>query len=312
MDNLLFQIIKAVRPAQWIKNLAVFAPIIFTGQLFNPFFFTLSLKTFLIFCGLSSGSYLINDTLDAPKDRLHPFKKNRPIAKGTLSPNLALIIAGFLIIFSLYLSTRITLPLFLGCLVFISLHLTYSLLLKHKPVIDILTIASCYILRVYAGEFATGFHLSIWLSLCVISLSLFIAIGKRRGELTLIKSFPKETIAKIRPALTSYSERLLDVYTSMFANSAWLTYSLYTFLEKPPHVYQKRHYLLEYISPAYSQRKWLMITIPLVIFGLMRYLHLIYERQKGESPEKVFLSDKPLLATVLLWGLTVIFIIYYL
>lgn len=312
MDNILFQLIKSLRPKQWIKNLAVFAPITFTGQLFNPLFFNLSFKTFVVFCLLSSGSYLVNDTLDAPKDRLHPFKKNRPIAKGTLPPSLALIAASLLIFFGFFFSLTISLPLFIGCLAFILIHIIYSLLLKHKPVVDILAIASCYILRVYAGEFATGFHLSIWLSLCVISLSLFLAIGKRRGELTLMQSFSKNTLIKTRSTLTSYSKRLLDIYTSMFANSTWLTYALYTFLEKPPRPSIKRYYLLEYISPAYSQRKWLMITIPLVIFGLMRYLQLIYEKQQGESPEKVLLSDKPLLATVIIWGLSVVFIIYYL
>jgi len=312
MDNIFFELIKALRPKQWIKNLAVFAPILFTGQLFNPYFFIISFKTFIIFSALSSGSYLINDILDAPKDKLHPFKKNRPIAKGTLPTSFALLTAITLIFFGLFFSLRITFSLFLGCVFFILLHLVYTFFLKHKPVVDILAIASCYIIRVYAGEFATGFHLSIWLSLCVISLSLFLAIGKRRGELTLMKSNLKQNTVTTRKTLNTYSEKLLDVYTAMFANSTWLTYALYTFLEKPPVIHLKRYYLLEYISPAYTERKLMMATIPFVIFGLMRYLQLIYEKHEGESPEKILLSDKPLLATVFTWIITTIFIIYYL
>jgi len=312
VDNVFFELIKAARPRQWIKNLAVFAPIVFTGQLFTPALFTITLKTFIIYCGLSSGSYLINDTLDASRDRLHPFKKDRPVAKGTLPAKIALSVGMLLMILFLYYSTKITFALFLGCLAFVAVHLVYSLYLKHKPVVDILAIASCYILRVYAGEFATGFHLSIWLSLCVISLSLFLAIGKRRGELTLIKNLSKETVTKTRETLNHYSKKLLDIYTSMFASSTWLTYSLYTFLEKPPLIHKKRYYLLDYLAPIYTQRKWLMITIPFVIFGLMRYLQLIYEKQEGESPEKILLSDKPLLATVIVWGISIIIIIYYL
>lgn len=176
-------------------------------------------------------------------------------------------------------------------------------------VIDILVITLAYVLRIYGGEVATGFHLSIWLFLTVLSLSLFLAIGKRRAELTLISSYqgvlPKDT----RLSLSHYSEKLLDTYIAMTAASTWITYAFYTFLERPPlsgWFWQSR--LGQFFSP-FPERKWLMLTIPFVLFGIMRYMQLIYEG-KGESPEVILTNDKTLLVTVLIWVLTVVLIIY--
>lgn len=174
-----------------------------------------------------------------------------------------------------------------------------------------MAIAFGYFIRVYAGEFATSYHLPVWLSLCVLSLSLFLAIGKRRSELTLLQGIKGE-IEKTRPSLGHYSERLLDVYTAMFANSTWITYAFYTFLEKPPVFGQRINSMFLDYFPEIAGRKWLMITIPLVLFGIMRYMQLIYEKKEGESPEKIITSDKQLLTAVFLYGMTVLIIIYLL
>lgn len=309
MLKFLYNLLKTARPRQWLKNLAVFAAVIFTGQLFNPELLRISLVAFLIFCVASSANYLINDVLDAPKDRNHPFKKNRPVASGVILPGEALFIALFLSLASVLAASYIGLGFLLIVLAFLILGLLYTLVLKNWAVVDILTITSSYILRVYAGEVATGFHISIWLFLTVLSLSLFLAIGKRRAELTLIEG-DKEVVQVTRISLSHYSERLLDTYIAMAAASTWMSYAFYTFLEKPPVrgvIWQSRWG--SFLSDI-PDRKWLMLTIPFVLFGIMRYMQLIYEKKEGESPEKVLTSDRPLMFTILGWGLMVILIIY--
>lgn len=310
MVKFLFYLFKAIRPRQWIKNIAVFAPIVFTGQFFNPELFNISLQSFFIFCLLSSGSYLINDILDVSRDRLHPFKKLRPIASGKV-PILIALLTSFTFLFIAFVwSLFINPPFFIVIvLLFFILHMTYSFILKHIPVLDIMAIAFGYFLRVYGGEFATSFHLPIWLSLCVWSLSLFLAIGKRRAELTLLLA-QSGSVIKARPTLGHYSEKLLDVYTAMFANSTWITYAFYTFLEKPPKFRQAPTILFLEYFPRLTERKWLMLTIPFVLFGIMRYMQLIYEHHYGESPERVITTDKFLLLTVSFWALSVMGIIY--
>lgn len=310
MAKLFYYLFKTARPRQWLKNLAVFAPLIFTGQLFSPLFLKISIIAFFVFCAASSANYLFNDVLDAQKDRRHPFKKNRPVASGQLSANLALVSAVILILFSLFGATLVNPSFLMITFLFLVLEFSYSLFLKKLAVVDILAITLAYILRVYAGEIATGFHLSIWLFLTVLSLSLFLAIGKRRAEITLIEGYeggvPKDT----RGALSHYSERLLDVYISMTAASTWIAYAFYSFLGKPETAGWFSTGPLSGLVAVIPERKWLMLTIPFVLFGIMRYVQLIYENHQGESPERVLTSDWPLMITILGWGMTVIFIIY--
>ncbi|HCS78792.1 TPA: decaprenyl-phosphate phosphoribosyltransferase [Patescibacteria group bacterium] len=303
----LFTLLRALRPRQWLKNFALFAPIVLTGQLFNPFLFTLTCKAFIAFCLLSSANYLFNDVLDRAKDRKHPFKRFRPIASGKISIPLALLCSGTLVIAGIMLSLTVNTSFFFMSLLFILLAFTYTLFLKHMAVVDILTIALAYFLRVYAGEAATGYHLSIWISLAVFSLSLFLAIGKRRAELTLIQNYAGTNPKDTRATLGHYSERLLDTYTAMFANSTWITYAFYTFLEKPPQSKWAYRVFLDDLFPA--DRKWLMATIPIVLYGIMRYMQLIYEG-KGESPEQILTSDIPLISTIVVWDIFVIGVIY--
>ena len=195
-------------------------------------------------------------------------------------------------------------------LVYLLLQLSYSVVLKHIAVIDILALAGGYILRVYAGEFLTTYHISVWLLLTAISLSLFLAIGKRRSELTLVSQHTSAQIAAMRKSLSHYSERLLDVYASIFATSTFISYAFFTFLENSRRFTVTNDIFFPDFLPAYLQRKWLMITIIPVVYGLMRYLQDIYEKHEGESPEKVLLSDRPLLLTVILWIFLVVIIIY--
>lgn len=312
MGKHLYNIFRLLRPRQWVKNLALFAAVIFTGELFNPVAVVPVIIGFFVFCGISSASYIINDVIDVKNDRLHPFKKYRPIAHGDITIPFALAMASALLISSLILALFVNITFFLFVIVYLLLQASYSTVLKSITVIDILAIAAGYILRVYGGEFASGFHISVWLLLTTISISLFLAIGKRRSELTLLSSTAGSNISAVRKSLSHYSERLLDVYAAIFATSTFITYSLFTFLENPNGINVDFGNIIMPDAPVILQRKWLMLTIIPVVYGLMRYLQDIYEKNEGESPEKVLFSDKPLLVTICIWSFMVIFIIYFL
>ncbi len=308
----IYNIFRLLRPRQWIKNLAIFAAITFSGELFNFQVLDRVLIGFIVLCGLSSATYIINDIFDIKSDRLHPFKKFRPLANKDVPVGLAIFIAVVLAIGSFYVGLKyVTLTFFIITVIYILLQFIYSSFLKAVAVADILAIAAGYILRVYAGEFASGFHISVWLLLTAISLSLFLAVGKRKSELTLVSQVKDVNIANIRKSLSHYSERLLDVYATIFATSTFVFYSLFTFLENPKGFQLGLNIILPDFLPTFFYRKWLMITIAPVVYGLMRYIQDIYEKHEGESPEKVLLSDKPLLITVILWVFLVIGIIYF-
>ena len=291
--------------------MAIFAAITFTGELFDPPVLSKVILGFFVFCGLASATYIINDIFDVKKDRLHPFKRFRPIAHGDIPVFLAVIIAVFLLVISLSAATFVTPAFFLLVLVYLGMQFLYSSFLKSVAVIDILLIAAGYILRVYAGEFASGFHISVWLLLTTISISLFLAIGKRRSELTLLSGTKNFDVATTRQSLSHYSERLLDLYASIFATSTFISYALFTFLENPGGFKLSIGVLMPDFLPAFFQRKWLMVTIIPVVYGLMRYLQDIYEKNEGESPEKVLLSDRPLLVTVIIWAILVVALVYF-
>ena len=303
--------LRLLRPRQWIKNLAIFAALIFSGQLFNPLMFQKVLYGFFVFCALSSAIYVINDIFDVKKDRLHPFKKFRPLANQNVSIKTAVIMAVILTISSIYLSFLIAPGFFAITIVYFLLHIAYSALLKQIEIVDILTLAGGYILRVLAGEAVSGFHISAWLLLTTIALSLFLAIGKRRSELTLLGKISIEKLTTTRKTLSHYTEKLLDVYLSIFATSAFIFYSLFTFIETPQGRQLPINSIPADILGTYLQKKWLMITIIPVVYGIMRYLQRIYEKHEGESPERVLFSDRALLTSVVVWALLVVLIIYY-
>tara|TARA_Y100000310_G_C20590206_1_gene767565 strand:+ start:49 stop:978 length:930 start_codon:yes stop_codon:yes gene_type:complete len=303
--NKLTSLIQALRLSQWIKNLSLFSPLILAGQLTNPEVFAKSWLGFVTFCLISSSSYLVNDVVDISSDRLHPVKKNRPIARGSVSPPLAIITAIVLCITGLFVATFINYGFFIVSLIFALLQYTYSLILKKRAILDILGISLFFIIRVYAGEVATGFHLSIWIMLTVIFLSLFIASGKRRSELVKIG-------VTTRSALKGYGEALLNFYTTIFAVCTMITYAMFTFFEEPVKFQGLIHsFFLEHY-PLVLDRKWYMITLAPVIFGIMRYGQIIFEMQEGERPERVIITDIPLLMSVITWGLMIITVIYVL
>jgi len=298
-------IIRELRPVQWIKNLAIFSAIILNGQLFNLPLFTKNIFAFIAFCFLSSSSYVINDLIDVKKDRLHPVKKNRPIAHGDISEATGIFMAFSLLFLGLAITIFIGYDFFIFSLAFILLQYSYSLFLKKKAIIDIIGIAFFFIIRAFAGEIVTGYHLPIWIMLTVIFLSLFIASGKRRSELV-------NSGVKTRSALTGYGKNLLNFYTTMFAVCTLVCYALFTFFEESVSFSGSgilHQFILENFPNAIN-RKWYMVTLIPVIFGIMRYGQIIFEMQEGERPERIVATDIPILLSVLTWGLLIIGIIY--
>src|SRR3989344_778103 len=306
-----YYLLKLLRPRQWIKNFALFAAITFGGQLFDLDVLYKVALGFIAFCFLSSATYIINDALDLKKDRLHPFKKSRPLASGKVLPTEAFVEFVVLIIITFSLGQYIGGLFFFIAFIYIALQISYSLFVKGIVIFDIMFIATGYILRVLAGEAVTGYHISVWLLLTTISLSLFLAVGKRRSELTLLKNVSGTRIDEVRKSLSHYSENLLDSFTAIFATSTFIFYSMFTYLENPRGIQISIDLFLPEFLPYYLQKKWLMITIIPVIYGLMKYLQDIYEKSEGESPDRVLLSDKSLLGSVLVWGILVIFVIYF-
>lgn len=296
-------IFKAARPNQWIKNLIIFTTIIFSGKLFELDLFLKTTIGFFIFCLLSSVSYILNDIIDYPFDKKHPFKKFRPVASGHLNIPNATFIVFILSLASLVISLIFSVSFFIIALIFLLLHFFYSLYFKKHAVLDIFTISFSFMLRAFAGQVITGYHIQIWLLLTIFFVSLFMATVKRHAELV---SHGINT----RSSLYFYKEHLLNFLTTTFATSTIIAYSLYTFLEKPPLSQTQFSYFFTPIFPDFEVRKWFMITIPLVVYGISRYAQLLYEREQGERPEAIITQDKPLVATIILWGVIVVSLIY--
>lgn len=314
-DTFLYNVLRTARPQQWIKNFALYAALVFSGFFFyvpadGPSYFATVTYAFIIFCVLTSSIYYINDIIDFESDKQHPFKKKRPIASGLLDIKTATVIAISGLILTGLLS--MSMPLFFKLLLlgYLVLQFTYSKKLKHIPIVDVVSIASGFLIRIYAGAVVVNLHMSVWFLLTVISASLFLAVGKRQSERTLLMN--QQNIGGTRITLKRYSQRLLDQYTSMFANATWLTYALFAFQNEISAPRQKIALFYSFLPRALQSQKLLMLSTPFVIFGVMRYLQLIYESNQGESPEKVLLKDKPLLITVGLFGLIVMTVTYFL
>lgn len=283
-------IIKSLRIKQWIKNTFVLAALIFDRQLTNR---DATIRTFygvFLFCLISSSVYLLNDVMDIEVDKKHPIKKLRPIASGELPISLAIIIALFLIVFSLFFSYLLS-PLFaLIGLIYFSVNILYSKWLKKIPIIDVLIIALGFVLRVGAGVTLISIErFSPWLYVVTTLGALYIGFGKRRAELSLLKSEAN----KHRSVLDGYSIPYLDQLITIVSSTTIIAYSLYTFS-----------------APNLPKNHLMMLTIPFVLYGIFRYLYLIQVKDCGGSPEEILLSDRPLQLCILLWGLSIMCIFY--
>jgi 4-hydroxybenzoate polyprenyltransferase len=284
------EIIKVMRPRQWIKNVLLFAVIVFGGKLNDLQSVVNTILGAILFSLFASAVYIINDIADQKADRAHPRKKDRPIASGALSVRTALITALFIFIVCSILAYLLS-PMFLiYCLIYIFLNLIYSFTLKHIVILDVLLLASFYVIRLYAGSTLVDVdYISPWLVMTTTFLALFMALGKRRAELAQ----KTEPSIEQRKVLESYTEVFLDQLIIVALTLAILTYSLYTFS-----------------APNLPESNIMMLTIPFVIFGFFRYLYLIQIKNEGETPEEIVLFDMPLKLDILLWGLSILIIFY--
>lgn len=299
----LWYVFKSMRPNQWVKNFVVYIAILFNGQLFNDDLFLKSTYAFILFCIISSASYLLNDIIDLPYDRLHPVKRKRPLASGKITLADASFTMFLLALIALTggLSLRIAFGIII--FVFFIIHVLYSTILKRHILFDIFAISASFMLRLFGGELITGYHVPVWLWLTTFFFSLFIASVKRHSEFI-------NQGGKTRPVLTRYTNELLMFLVNAFAVLSIFSYSFYAFVERPPHIRTKLSYVLEPIFRSADTRKWFMLTVPFVVFGIARYAQLLYEHRQGEAPEKLVTQDKTLIVTIMLWALVLISLIY--
>ena len=286
----LLPLIKTMRPKQWAKNLLLFIALIFDQQLTNWPAFLRIFAGFILFSLLSSVVYIVNDLTDLEADRQHPQKRLRPIPAGKLPPRTALAAAIVLLLVvgvaSIWLSGRFALI----CLLYLLLNMAYSKWLKHIPILDVMVLASFYVLRVVAGVvLIIVARFSPWLYVFTTFMALYLGIGKRRAELALLA----ESANSHRKVLEGYTIPLLDQLTIIVSSSAIITYSLYTFS-----------------APNLPANHTMMLTIPFVIFGVFRYLYLVQVEQCGGAPEEVLFTDRALQVCIVLWGLVVLIVFY--
>ncbi len=287
---MLSALIKSMRPRQWSKNVFVLAAVVFDKKLLNPEAVSKSLAGMILFCLISSSVYLINDILDVESDRNHPQKRNRPIASGKLPIPIAAMAAIGIIVVTIPVSFLISTTFGWIALIYFLVNLAYSTRLKHIPLIDVLIIAAGFVLRVAAGVSLIDVErFSPWLYVVTTLLALYIGFGKRRAELTLLQNNANNH----RRVLDGYNLTLLDQLITIVSGTTIVAYSLYTFS-----------------APNLPDNHSMMLTIPFVIYGIFRYLYLIQVEQAGGAPEDIVLTDKPLQATIFLWGLSVLFVFY--
>jgi 4-hydroxybenzoate polyprenyltransferase len=276
------ELFRALRPQQWIKNLFVFAPLIFSQNLLNRAMVVRAGLAFFAFCLISSAVYLINDLKDIDEDRQHPVKSKRPLASGRLKKGAALAALTVIIPAGFLVALLVNRPFTFIALGYFLLQIAYTFWLKHVVILDIFVVAAGFLLRVIAGGLAIRVYLSSWLLICTALLSLFLAMGKRRHEIVLMEG----QASNHRPILREYSIYLLDQMISVVTASTLVAYCLYTISEETITKFGTRN---------------LIYTIPFVLYGIFRYLYLIHQRTGGGTPESLIIRDRPLLITIALW-----------
>jgi 4-hydroxybenzoate polyprenyltransferase len=284
-------LLRSLRPAQWAKNLFVLPPLVFSGSLGEPGAATRIGFTFLLFCALSSSIYLLNDLVDRKRDRLHPLKRHRPLAAGTLSVPVAVATMVVLGAGGLVGAGLLGPGVLATGGAFVGLNLLYSSWLKHVVIVDVMSIAAGYVLRVLAGGAAISVPVSQWLLLCATFLSLFLAFSKRRHELELLR----DAAPGQREVLLHYGREFLDQMINVVTASTVISYALYT---------TDAETVGKYGSPYYA------LTIPFALFGIFRYLYLTYQADDPRNPTETMLSDPPFLVNLALWGAAVVLILY--
>ncbi len=285
-----YPLLRAMRPKQWFKNVFVLAALFFDARLFDRVAVLKSLAALVVFCAISSAIYLVNDLVDIENDRAHPTKRRRPLASGALQPQTAVLAAMALSVGGLAMALLVDLALLRVTLVYLAVMMLYNYWLKHIVILDVMTVAAGFVLRVHAGVVVVVVaRFSPWLYVCTTLLALFIAISKRRHELVLMA----QEANNHRAILDEYSIPFLDEMASVVTAATLAAYSFYTFS-----------------APNLPANHSMMFTIPFVMYGIFRYQYLVHVRQLGGSPEELVLRDRPLLASIFLWALTAGLVLY--
>ena len=285
--------VRCMRPAQWVKNLIVFAGILFAQRLFVEGMLVRSVLAFVVFCGLAGAQYVINDLKDMESDRRHPEKCHRPLASGQLRPGAARVGAGLVTAGALALGFTLGRGFGLMALAYLLLTLSYSFVLKHRAILDVFAIAIGFVLRAAAGAVVVETGISAWLLICALFLALFLALAKRRHEILLLGA----DAAAHRPALGEYSQEFLDQMIAVVTSSTVISYALFTV--SPDTLEYKRY-----------GTHWLVCTVPFVLYGIFRYLYIVFRREQGGNPTSVLLRDRAMQVTVGAWLLTIVGIMY--
>jgi 4-hydroxybenzoate polyprenyltransferase len=282
-----------IRPTQWLKNVFLFAPLIFSKHLFEALYFWHEVLAFACFCLVSSIVYIVNDITDREADKLHPIKRNRALASGALRPVDAVVIILLLLTCVICFTPFFSLQFWYTITLYGFLNIAYSFWLKRIVIVDVFIIAAGFMLRVLAGVFAIEVVISSWLILCTLFVSVFLAVSKRRGELMLSAS--TDSYAS-RPVLKQYDVAFMDQMMTVAASGMAISYALYTVAERTVMIYRTES---------------LIFTTIFVLFGIFRYLFLMRGRKTDDNPMHLLLSDPPLMLNILLWFLTCVFIIYF-
>ena len=288
--SVLAGIVVSMRPRQWIKNLVVFAPLIFAKKLMFLPSLERAAAAFGLFCCASGAVYIVNDLFDADRDRKHPLKARRPIASKALGTLPAVTAAILLLTGALMAAFALSPPFGAVLLAYVVVNLVYSFWLKEVVIIDVMVIASGFVLRAVGGALIIDVPISHWLIMCTILLSLFLALCKRRQELESLANAPSH-----RSSLRDYSLEFIDQMINVVTPSTLVTYILYS------------------VSPEVQEKlgtSHLYLTVPFVLYGIFRYLYLVHQKGAGGNPTQALLSDRPLLLCVGLWSLTVIILLY--
>ena len=288
--TILRAIVLSMRPRQWVKNVFVFAGLIFAQRLFTSSAW-IALAAFAIFCGLSGAIYLINDVADRERDQLDPRKRTRPVAAGRLSAGAALAAAVVLVVGGLACAAILARAFLMTALAYVVLLVAYSAWLKHIVIVDVIVVAGGFVLRAVAGAVVIDVAMSGWLLICTILLALFLTLGKRRYEYVALD----QDAVRHRPILAEYSPALLDQMIAVVTASTVTAYALYTM---SPETVAKFH------------THWLPATLPFVLYGIFRYLYLLYQRRLGGNPSELLLGDRALLINSICWICAVLLIIY--
>jgi 4-hydroxybenzoate polyprenyltransferase len=290
-QSTLSALVESLRPSQWVKNGFVFCALIFSRSLTDWHRIALVTLAALVFCAVSSATYLVNDVLDARDDRQHPVKRLRPVASGRISTKAALSTAAVFGLAALAGAWTIDHAYFQIVSVYAAINLVYSAWLKRVMLVDVYVIAAGFVLRVIGGGIVIHVELSAWLIVCTTLLALFLALSKRRHELVLLG----ENASGHRSSLADYTPHFLDQLIGIVTASTVMSYALYTLSED---------------ARTKFPNKRLELTVPLVLFGIFRYLYLVHRRDGGGNPARMLFTDPVLLSSVLLWAVAVIVIIY--